>query len=108
MRTTAEGIAERRPRRFLIDDFRGPAASFPRRELAAGLAAVAIAAQLALAPVTLLIAAVLALVGRISRWRPAWLLLPAVAGACWLAAVTIPVAVAALETGSGRLAAADL
>jgi hypothetical protein len=91
-----------------MDDFRGPAASFRRRELAAGLAAVAIAAQLALAPVTLLIAAVLTLAGRICRWRPAWLLLPAVAGACWLAGVTIPVAVAALDAGSGRLAAAEL
>ena len=108
MRTTAEGIAERRPRRFVIDDFRGPVANFPRRELAASFAAVAIAAQLVLAPVTLLIAAVLTFAGRISRWRPAWLLLPAVAGACWLARVTVPVTVAALEAGSGRIAAAEL
>ncbi len=108
MRTTADGIAERRPRRFQIDDIRRPTASLGRRELAAGLGTLAVAAQLVLAPVTLLIAAVLTLAGRISRWRPEWLVLPAMACACWLAAVTIPVSVAALEAGSHRLIAAEL
>jgi len=108
MRMTAAGTAERRPRRFLINDVRSPVASVPRRELAAGLASAAVAAQLVLAPLTLLIAAAFTLGGRISRWRPAWLLLPAMAGACWLAAVTIPVSMAALEAGSRRLVAAEL
>src|SRR5258708_4734585 len=108
MRMTAAGTAQQRPRRILTNDVRWPAASFPRNELAAGLASAAVVAQLVLAPVTLLIAAVLTLAGRISRWRPPWLLLPAMAGACWLAAVTIPVSVAALEAGSHRLVAAEL
>ncbi len=108
MRRTAEGLAERRQRRFQIDDIRRPTASLGRRELAAGLSTLGVAAQLVLAPVILLIAAVLTLAGRSSRWRPEWLLLPAVAGACWLAAVTVPVSVAAFEAGSHRLIAAEL
>src|SRR5215472_13018819 len=108
MRMTAEGTAENRPRRFVINDVRWPVASFPRRELAAGIASVAVVAQLVLAPVTLLISAVLTLAGRISRWRPSWLLLPAMAAVCWLAAVTIPVSLAALEAGSRRLVVAEL
>jgi hypothetical protein len=67
-----------------------------------------VAAQLALAPVTLLIAAVLMLTGRVSRWRPQWLLLPAVASACWLAVVRVTVAVAALEAGARGLVAAEV
>jgi hypothetical protein len=108
MRMTTAGTAEHRPRRFLINDVRWPAASFHRRELAAGIASAAVVAQLVLAPVTLPIAAVLTLAGRRSRWRPAWLLLPAAAGACWLAAVTIPASVAALEAGSHQLVATAL
>lgn len=108
MRTTAAGLAERGTRRLSADDLRPPAARLAVRELAAGLAALAVAAQLALAPLTLLIAAVLTLTARISRWRPQWLLLPAVAGACWLAAVRVTVALAALDEGAGRLIAAEL
>jgi hypothetical protein len=120
MRRTAEEAAERGPRRFQIDDIRPPAASSGRpasfgrsaslggRELAAGLGTVAVAAQLVLAPVALLIAAILTLIGSISRWRPAWLLLPAAAGGCWLAAVTIPDSAAALDAGSRRLIRAEL
>ncbi|HTX83785.1 MAG TPA: hypothetical protein VME44_16490 [Streptosporangiaceae bacterium] len=55
----------------------------------------------------LLIAVVLTVTGRTSRWRPHWLLLPAVTGACWLAAVRVAVAVAALEASAGRLIAAE-
>ena len=108
MRVRAAGTPQQRRRRVQTSDVRWPAASFPRRELASGLATAAVIAQLVLAPVTLLVAAVLTLAARISRWRPAWLLLPAMAGACWLAAVTIPVSVTALEAGSRRLVAAEL
>jgi hypothetical protein len=107
MRTTSEGIAERRDRRLSADDLRPPAARLGLRELAAGFAALAVAAQLALAPIVLLIAAALTVTGRASRWRPHWLLLPAAAGACWLAAVRVTVAVAAVQAGSGRLMAAE-
>jgi hypothetical protein len=108
MRRSAEGIAERRTRRWPANDVRPPAARLGRGELAAGFASLAVAAQLALAPVTLLIAAVLTLTGRTSRWRPHWLLLPAVASACWLAAVRVTVAVAALEAGAGGMIAVEV
>jgi hypothetical protein len=107
MRTTPAGIAERQTRRLPADDLRPPAARLGLRQLSAGIAALLVAAQLALAPTTLLVAAVLTLTGRRSRWRPHWLVLPAVAGACWLAAVRVTVAVAALEAGAGRLIAAE-
>lgn len=108
MRRTAADIAERRTRRLPADDLRPPAARLGLRELAAGIAALAVAAQLAFAPVMLLIAAVLMLTGRVSRWRPHWLLLPALASTCWLAAVRVAVAVAALDASAGRLISAEL
>jgi hypothetical protein len=105
MRITTAGVAERRPYRFRLDHSPG---SFRRGELAAGLAAVAVVTQLALAPVTLLVAGVLVLVGRIARWRVAWLLLPALGGACWLAVAGLPATAHALTGGAGRLIAAEL
>jgi hypothetical protein len=54
------------------------------RDLAAGLAVVALLAQLAFAQLTLVLAICYLLVGRLSRWRPHWLLLPAAAGLAWL------------------------
>jgi hypothetical protein len=61
-----------------------PSDVFPGRDLAAGLAVVAMAGQLVFAQATLLIAICCLAVGRISRWRPSWLFLPAIAGFCWL------------------------
>ncbi len=61
-----------------------PSDIFPGRDLAAGLAVIAIAGQLVFAQATLLIVICCLAVGRISRWRPAWLFLPAAAGSCWL------------------------
>ncbi len=58
----------------------------PGRELAAGLATAAVVAQFLFAPATLAIAVALMAVGRTSRWRPPWLLLPALAGLGWLLA----------------------
>ncbi len=108
MGRTAAGIAERRTRRLPADGFRPAAALLGLRELAAGVAALGVAAQFALAPIMLLVAAVLTLTGCVSRWRPHWLLLPAVAGACWLAAVRVAVAAAALDAGTGGLISAEL
>jgi hypothetical protein len=108
MRMTTPGLAERRPHRSRLDHPDRLTGSFRRGELAAGLAAVAVVAQCALAPVTLLFAGLLVLAGRISRWQLAWLLLPALGSACWLA-VSGPLATAhALAAGAGRLMAADL
>ena len=81
MRTTTAWVAGQESRRLAHAD---PVGSLRRGELAAGLATAALLSQLVFAPVTLLIAATLVAVGRVSRWRPAWLLVPAVAGLVWL------------------------
>jgi hypothetical protein len=108
MRMTTAGVAERRPHRSRLDHSDGLTGSFRRGELAAGLAAVAVVAQCALAPATLLATGLLVLVGRISRWQRAWLLLPAAGSACWLAVAGLPAAAHALTAGAGRLMAAEL
>ncbi len=56
------------------------------RELTAALATAAVVAQVLFAPTTLLIAVALIGVGRTSRWRPPWLLLPGLAGLGWMQA----------------------
>ena len=105
--TTATG-AERRPHRSRLDHPDPRPGSFRRGELAAGLTAVAVLAQLALAPVSLLVAGVLVLTGRISRWQLSWLLVPALGGACWLAVAGLPAVAHALAAGAGRLMVAEL
>ena len=104
---TATGV-ERRQHRSRLDHPELRAGSFRRGELAAALAAVAVVAQLALAPVSLLVAGVLVATGRISRWQLSWLLLPAVSGVGWLAVAGLPAAAHALAIGAGRLMAAEL
>ena len=69
----------------------------PGRELAAGLATAAVVAQFLFAQATLAIAVALIAVGRTLRWRPPWLLLPALAGLGWL------LAQGAAVTGFGAL-----
>lgn len=79
-------------------------------ELRAGLAALAIAAELVLVPFVLIPAAALVLLGRLARWRPHWLLLPLLGAGCWLAVASGPSAagvrgaVGAIAAQSGRLA----
>ncbi len=58
-----------------------------RTDLAAGLATAVVVGQLVLARATFVIAVVLIAIGRGSRWRPHWLLLPMLAGFCWLFAI---------------------
>ncbi|HTZ93860.1 MAG TPA: hypothetical protein VMB74_15820 [Streptosporangiaceae bacterium] len=108
MRITAAGTAERWPQRSLLKHPDRAADSVRRGELAAGLAAVAVASQLALAPVALLIAGMLVITGRVSRWRLAWLLLPALGSACWLAMAGLPAVADAVAAGASRLLAAEL
>jgi hypothetical protein len=108
MRIMAAGIAERRPHRSRLEYLARPADSFRRGELTAALAAVAVATQVALAPVMLLVVGLLVITGRISRWRLAWLLLPAAGSACWLSVAGLPAAAHALAAGAGRLIAAEL
>ncbi len=61
-----------------------------RRELAAAVAACLLAAQALVAPVTALLVPLLALTGRLCRWRPHWLAVPAVAGLGWALDVGAP------------------
>jgi hypothetical protein len=62
------------------------AQSPPARELAAGLATAAVVAQILFAPAVLGFAAALIAIGRVERWRPHWLLVPAGLGFGWLLA----------------------
>ncbi len=100
MRTTTAWVAGQESRRPARDD---PAGSLRRGELAAGLAAAALTSQLVFAPVTLMIAVALVAVGRVSRWRPAWLLAPAVAGLIWLLQAGTAAAVAGFASSSRKL-----
>ncbi len=101
MRPTTAGMTGRRaPRSRLID----PAGSFRRGELAAGLATAAIVGQLLFAPVMLLAAVALVATGRLSRWRPQWLAVPALASVISLLAVGVPAAVAGAVQSARRLA----
>jgi hypothetical protein len=58
----------------------------PHGNLAAGATAAFLVIQLTAAPVTLALSAVFVLIGRCGRWRPLWLIMPAVAGLAWVAA----------------------
>jgi hypothetical protein len=65
---------------------------------------------LVLVPFVLILAAALILLGRLSRWRLHWLMVPALCAACWLAVASPPgahgllVAANAIAAQSGRLA----
>jgi len=69
---------------------------------AGACAALAVLLQLLFAQLTLALAGCLVLIGRLTRWPPGWLLIPAVAGFAWVLAVGPRVAVA------GYVTAADL
>jgi hypothetical protein len=56
-------------------------------ELIAVLAVAALLAHLLLAQLTLLLAAAMYAAGRVGRWRPQWLAVPAGAGALWVLAI---------------------
>ncbi len=91
MPAPSAGTAARWSRR---SRFVTPAGPSRRGELAAALAVAAVLAELLLAQVTLVLTAVFLATGRISRWRPHWLAVAAVAGSLW-----------ALAVGPGRAAA---
>ncbi|MHB1595457.1 MAG: hypothetical protein ACYCO9_12715 [Streptosporangiaceae bacterium] len=61
-----------------------------RRELAAAVATGLLAAQALAVPVTALLVPLLALTGRLCRWRPHWLAVPAAAGLGWALDVGVP------------------
>jgi len=82
MRPQVVGLAQRSPQRQPFH----PAVRSRRGEAAAALATCAVVLQLAAAQATLIVALVLTFTGRISRWRPQWLGIPAAAGFVWLLA----------------------
>jgi hypothetical protein len=74
----------------------------PCLRTAAACAALAVLLQILFAPLTLALAGCLVLIGRLSRWRPGWLVAPAAAGFAWMLAVGPRSALA------GYVTAADL
>ena len=58
-----------------------------RRELLAALAVLGVLGGLLFAPVTLGLAVAFHAVGKITRWRPAWLAVPAACGLIWVLAI---------------------
>jgi hypothetical protein len=96
MRTFAAGVLQRGPRRSQLSNAARP---YRRGELAGGLAAIALIAELLLLPVAVPVSLVLLAVGRGSRWRPEWLLLPLLAGVGWMAAAGPGGAVTTMAAG---------
>lgn len=83
---------------YVVD--RGPPRDNPRRgEILAALALGWIAAHLLVAQLTLLLAAAFGLIGRASRWRQAWLAVPAVTGLIWVLAIGPRAALAGFTAG---------
>ncbi|MHB1432679.1 MAG: hypothetical protein ACYCVZ_11255, partial [Streptosporangiaceae bacterium] len=61
-----------------------------RRELAAAVATGLLAAQALVVPATALLVPLLGLTGRLCRWRPHWLAVPAAVGLAWALDVGVP------------------
>jgi hypothetical protein len=98
----AATAAERAPRRarYLIP------MDIPRRgEIIAVLAIAFLLVHLLLAQLTIVLAVALAAVGRVSRWRPQWLAVPAGAGLIWVLAIGPAEALAGFTAGPRQVAA---
>ena len=94
--TSALYVVDREPRpsRHLI-----PPGTPRRGEVVAALTLRWIAAHLLLAQLTLLLAVAFGLIGRATRWRPAWLAVPAAAGLVWVLAIGPRAALAGFTAG---------
>ncbi len=77
-----------------------------RAELMAGLAILALLAELLFAQLTLVLAICFLITGRLSRWRPLWLALPAAVGLAWILAAGPRPALAGFTAGGGKVLAA--
>ena len=72
----------------------------PRRsELLAAVAVAAVVAGVLFAPLTLILTAAFDAVSKASRWRPAWLAVPAACGVIWALAIGPGEAAAGLHRG---------
>ena len=82
--TSAVVAAPQRARRarYLI-----PLGTPRRREVLAALAVLGVLVGLLFAPVTLGLAVVFHAIGKITRWRPVWLAVPAACGVVWVLAI---------------------
>jgi hypothetical protein len=74
-----------------------------RGEFLAASAVLIIALHLLFAQLTLIIAVACYLIGKATRWRPAWLLLPAAAGAVWTLITGPAAAVAGFTAGPAQV-----
>ena len=102
MPAPAATAAERAPRRarYLI-----PLGTPRRGEIIAVLAVAWLLAHLLLAQLTIVLAVVLAAVGRVTRWRPQWLAVPAGAGLIWVLAIGPAAAWAGFTAGPRQVVA---
>jgi hypothetical protein len=97
----AQLALERPPRRarYLVP------LGLPRRgEVLAALGIATVVASALFVPLALGLAVVFHAVSRVSRWRPAWLAVPASGGAVWLLAAGAPAAVAAFAAAVSSVA----
>jgi hypothetical protein len=101
MRATVAGVAERGPRRSPVQ-FREY--SSHRGEVWAGVAAAALLAQLLFGQLILITGLLLAAAGKLLRWRPRWLAVPAATGAAWLLDTGPRGALAGLKSGAAHMA----
>jgi hypothetical protein len=101
-RIAESGAAGRRPGNTRLS---GPPQRARRAELAAALGLLVVLAHLLLAQVTLVLAVLGVITGRVSRWRPLWLAVPAVAGAAWTAQLGVGRAVTGLVSGPRQVLA---
>lgn len=77
----------------------------PRRgELIAACSVLIVAAHVLFAQLTLVVAVLLYLIGKSTRWRPAWLIAPAAFGGVWTLAVGPRAAAAGYTAGPARIA----
>src|SRR5216683_3759832 len=102
MPAPAVGAAERMPRRSRSLRTRNA----PRRgELVGALAVALLLAHLLFAQLTLALTVAFWATGKISRWRPQWLAIPAAAGLVWALALGPGRAGAGFAAGPGQVAA---
>src|SRR6266704_2383898 len=102
MPASAATAAERAPRRAR---YLSPGDTPRRGEIAAASAVAALVAHLLLAQLTIMLAAALYGVGKISRWRPLWLAVPCGAGLIWALAIGPGAALAGFIAGPRQITA---
>src|ERR1022692_4514239 len=98
MRPTLESSAERMPARFRLAH-----RASTRTELAAGAAVAALLAQVLLAQLTLALLICFVVIGRLFRWRPLWLAVPAAVGLSWVLTIGLRPALGGFLAGSARV-----